>query len=138
MAVRFFSQEVDYHLKNPRKTKAWIIQTAKKEKHIAKAVNIVFCSDSFLLKLNKQFLHHQTLTDILTFDYSDTPNSITAEIYISVDRVRENARKFATTLDNELHRVIIHGILHLVGYKDKKASEKAEMREKEEAYLSLR
>lgn len=101
-------------------------------------MNVIFCSDEFLLKLNVQFLELDTLTDIITFDYSDSGGPISGEIYISIDRVRANASKFNRPIVEEVHRVIVHGVLHLVGYNDKSAGEKKEMREKEEAYLSLR
>jgi len=101
-------------------------------------LNCVFCSDKYLVKLNNQYLKHNTLTDILTFDYSTDPESIHGEIYISIQRVKENAARFNESFDEELHRVIIHGVLHLTGYNDKSTTDKALMREKEEAYLSLR
>ena len=101
-------------------------------------MSYIFCSDKDLVRLNNQYLKHKALTDILTFDYSTDPKSIHGEIYISVQRVKENAGRFKESFDEELHRVIIHGVLHLVGYNDKSPTDKALMREKEEAYLSLR
>jgi probable rRNA maturation factor len=101
-------------------------------------INYIFCSDSYLLSLNKGFLKHNTLTDIITFDNSEGTGSMEGEIYISIERVKENATKYDVSFEDELNRVMIHGILHLLGYKDKKPSEKALMRKKEEAYLSLR
>jgi probable rRNA maturation factor len=137
MPVRFFSEDIDFALAHPRKTTDWIIRSAKKEKFLIREINYIFCSDSFLLKLNQGYLKHNTLTDIITFDYS-AGKAIEGEIYISIDRVNENAFKFKKDFDEELHRVIIHGALHMMGYKDKKLVEKTLMRKKEDTYLSLR
>jgi len=138
MPIRFFSEDTDFALAHPRKTSAWISQTARKEKSEIKEINYIFCSDSFLLDLNQDYLEHDTLTDIITFDYSASKKDLEGEIYISIDRVSENAFKFKRDFEEELHRVIIHGVLHLAGYKDKKPSDKAIMRKKEDTYLSLR
>ena len=135
MPIRFL-YEKDYRIKNPRKTAAWIKESAKRERKVVGDINYVFCSDSYLLKLNQQFLSHSTYTDIITFDYS-SGKTISGEIYISLDRVIENSIRFKVSLQNELLRVMIHGVLHLSGYKDKKGGEKAIMRKKEEACLSL-
>ena len=99
-------------------------------------ITIVFCDDNYLHKINLEFLDHDTYTDIITFDYS-VGNEIVSEIYVSVDRVAENAKKYSQTFENEIHRVIIHGVLHLCGYKDKLAEDKQIMRDKENHYLSL-
>ena len=136
MPIRFFSEEVDLKIKNPTKVRRWILESAKKEKCRISDVNYIFCSDKYLLRLNKEFLGHTTLTDIITFDYSEG-SDISGEIYISTERVAENALKFKSDFTVELHRVMIHGILHLCGYKDKRPSEKTLMRKKEDAYLSL-
>ena len=138
MAISFFSAEVEFLLPHPRKTSSWINLAVKREKKRLKTLTYIFCSDPYLLHLNKQFLNHSTFTDVITFDYSAQPGVIEGEIYISIDRVAENARKFKVPFDNELHRVIVHGALHLIGYNDKGTKEKALMRKKEEAYLSLR
>ena len=99
-------------------------------------ITIVFCDDNYLHKINLEFLDHDTYTDIITFDYS-VGNEIVSEMYISVDRVAENAKKYSQTFENEIHRVIIHGVLHLCGYKDKLSEDKQIMRDKENHYLSL-
>ncbi len=138
MAIHFFTEGIHFQLPHPRKTSSWIKNSIKKEKKRLFALGFIFSSDEYLLRLNIQYLHHKTLTDIITFDYSEGPKSINGEIYISIDRVRDNALKFKKPFDEELHRVIIHGVLHLIGYKDKLVREKIAMREKEEAYLSLR
>ena len=99
-------------------------------------ITFVFCDDNYLHKINLEFLDHDTYTDIITFDYS-VGNEIVSEIYISVDRVSENAKKYKQTFENEIHRVMVHGVLHLCGYKDKLAEDKQIMRDKENHYLSL-
>lgn len=137
-SIRFFSEDVDFSLPKPRKTSTWIKTVITKEKKPFTEINYIFCSDKYLLNLNKGFLNHNTLTDIITFDNSSKEGIIEADIYISIERVADNSSKFRTTFDEELHRVLIHGVLHLLGYKDKKPSEKALMRKKEEACLSLR
>jgi rRNA maturation RNase YbeY len=138
MAILYFSDGIDFHLSRPRITTSWIKNVIKIERKSLLSLSYVFSSDASLMKLNRQYLSHNTLTDILTFDYSNDPNSIKGEIYISIERVRENASRFKRSFDEELNRVIIHGVLHLVGYNDKSSADKALMREKEEAYLSLR
>ncbi|MBS1682304.1 MAG: rRNA maturation RNase YbeY [Bacteroidetes bacterium] len=138
MPIRFFYEEVDFKVKNPLKLKKWITASAKREGKRLAEVNYIFCSDEYLLNLNKEFLNHNTLTDIITFDNSDNTGEISAEIYISIERVVENSKKYGIKEETELHRVIIHGILHLCGYKDKKTKDAALMRKKEDTYLSLR
>ena len=101
------------------------------------SLSIVFCSDEYLLHINKEYLKHDYYTDIITFDYSVTPRTIVGEMYISVTRVKDNAKSFGTTFQRELYRVIFHGLLHLCGYKDKTPASSNEMRRKEEHYLGL-
>ena len=135
MPVRFF-YEKDFEIKNPRKTAAWIKETLKREKRTAGEISYIVCTDSYLLSLNQQFLKHDTLTDIISFDYADG-KIVSGEIYISLDRVEENQSKFNSGFQNELLRVMVHGVLHFCGYRDKKPGDKVVMRKKEEAYLSL-
>jgi probable rRNA maturation factor len=137
-SVNFFYNEIRFKLKNPRKVTSWIKKVVKKESASIQEINYVFCSDSYLLSLNQGFLKHNTLTDIITFDNSEEASVLEGEIYISVERVKENAKKYNVPFEDELSRVMIHGVLHLLGYKDKKPTEKALMRKKEEASLSLR
>lgn len=137
-AIRFFSEGIPFKIDSPRKNVSWIKEVARREKKTIKEINYIFCSDEYLLQLNQGFLNHKTLTDIITFDNSEGKNGLEGEIYISIERVQENALKFNNEFEDELHRVMIHGVLHLIGYKDKKPSEKALMRKKEEACLSLR
>jgi probable rRNA maturation factor len=136
-AIAFFVEKISFQFPHPRKTSNWITRVCSLEKKQIKSLSYVFCSDSFLNRLNKDFLDHDTLTDILSFDSSEEPGVILGEIYISVPRVRENAKKFNQPFETELRRVIIHGLLHFLGYKDKTPTQKAQMRRKEDACLSL-
>lgn len=136
--IRFFSEDVDFRPEHPRKKAAWIKSILALEKVEFGELNFIFCSDRFLLQLNKQYLHHNTYTDIITFDNANSPKQIAGDIYISIERVFDNAMRFKVSNVDELDRVIIHGVLHLIGYNDKKPQERAQMRKKEEACLSLR
>ena len=137
-SIQFFTQDIEFKLSNPRKTRYWIEKVIRKEGHRLGSLNYIFCSDSHLLSLNQQYLKHNTLTDIITFDNREGVNDIEGDIFISIDRVGDNAVKLSSDPDEELHRVIIHGVLHLCGYGDKSATQKSAMRKKEDAYLSLR
>jgi len=136
--VNFFNEESDFKLAHPRKTARWIEDAVAQEKRKIEALNIIFCSDEYLGQINLEYLNHKTLTDIITFDQSENPTSLEGDIFISIPRVQDNAAKFNVTFDQELHRVIIHGVLHLLGYEDKSEAKKEVMRKKEDAYLSLR
>jgi rRNA maturation RNase YbeY len=117
--------------------KKYISTIFKKEKKIASALSFIFCSDRYLLQINKDFLRHNYFTDIITFDLSEPGSGIiSGEIYISTDTVRTNAGRFKTTISKELHRVMFHGVLHLCGYADKTKKEKAIMTQKEDHYLA--
>lgn len=108
----------------------------EKEKHRLGDINYIFCSDEELLEINIRHLNHSTYTDIITFDYTEG-NKISSDIFISIDRVEENAKKFKVSFEEELHRVMIHGILHLCGYKDKSKADAELMRKKENAALKM-
>ena len=116
--------------------KEFISMLFKREKTPLAEIQYIFCSDQYLLEINRQYLKHDYYTDIITFDLSEPGQPINAEIYISVDRVRENAREFNSSIKRELHRVVFHGALHLVGYKDKGREEESKMRKMEEKYLT--
>jgi rRNA maturation RNase YbeY len=135
--ITFNNQDISYTLKNKTLLKAWIKATIEKKKRKAGDINFIFCSDEHLLGVNQQFLNHNTYTDIITFDYSkeDSEMPISGDIFISVERVGENAKKFGKTKENEMHRVLIHGTLHLLGYKDKTKATKAEMTKQEDLCL---
>lgn len=137
--ISFFSEDIDFTLKDKAKVRSWIADTIKSEgfKRV-RELSFVFCSDDYLLEINKQYLNHDTYTDIVTFDSSEQEEVIVGDIFISIERVRENASKFSVSEREELHRVIIHGVLHLCGYYDKKKQEKELMTAKENEYLSKR
>jgi probable rRNA maturation factor len=137
-SVQFFAQDISFKLPKPRKTKQWIVEAIAGERRQLEHLNYIFCSDAYLLSINEQYLNHKTLTDIITFDNSEKKGWIEGDIFISVERVQANAQELKHSFDEELHRVIIHGVLHLIGYSDKSAVKKAQMRKKEDAYLSLR
>ena len=136
--IHFFTEDITFKLAHPRKTASWITAVVKKERRSIKDINYIFCSDRYLLQINKDYLNHNTLTDIITFDYSEGEKPLEGEIFISIERVRENSSLYNTTFQDELDRVLIHGVLHLIGYSDKNQAKKAQMRKKEEACLSLR
>jgi probable rRNA maturation factor len=130
-----FLEPID--LRDRTRLKRFLTSLFKKESKQLDELQYIFCSDDYLLDINRQYLNHDYYTDIITFDLSEKGQSINAEIYISVDRVRENAREFGSSLKQELHRVIFHGALHLCGYKDKNGAQAKEMRKMEEKYLAL-
>lgn len=136
--IHFFTEDTTYHIKQKLALKRWIKAAIASEGFKAGEISIVLCSDTYLLAINKQYLRHDTYTDIVTFDNSEQDDTIAGDIFISVDRVRENALKFGVPERDELHRVIIHGILHLCGYGDKKKEDKVRMTEKEDFYLGKR
>ena len=134
--ISYYAENISFRLKNKKLISAWIKQIILLEKRKLQSVSFVFCNDEYLLKLNQIYLKHQTLTDIITFDYNEG-NNIAGDIFISIERVKENAIIFGNTFSDELHRVMIHGIIHLLGYKDKKSSERLAMRAKEDVCLSM-
>ena len=136
--IRFFTEDSNVALKNKAKLRDWFINTAKAEGNTIKELNYIFCSDAYLLEMNQSYLNHDTYTDIITFDNSETNGKVLGDIFISIDRIRENAKNFGVTESEELHRVMIHGLLHLLGYGDKSKAEKTTMTEKENHYLALR
>ncbi|MDF2437847.1 MAG: rRNA maturation factor [Bacteroidota bacterium] len=135
--ISFHTEGIKFSLKNKTILKKWINSVVEKKKRKPGDLNYIFCSDEHLLSINKQYLNHDTYTDIITFDYSkeDVKMPIAGDIFISVDRVQENAKKFGKSFENELHRVIIHGTLHLLGYKDKGKAAKEEMTKEEDRAL---
>lgn len=136
MPIHFFLEEVSYKIPKVKKIKAWVSSSCKMEGFGVGDINYILCNDSYLLKMNIEFLNHKTLTDIITFDYSDE-NKISGDIFISLVRIEENAAKFSVSIETELKRVMIHGVLHLMGYSDKSKTQKTLMRKKEDQYLSL-
>ena len=141
--INFFTQDIKFNLRNKTALRAWIIAVAKKEGYKIEALNFIFSNDKFLHELNEQYLHHDSYTDIITFDLSSvgfrqSKPALQGEIFISIRRIKENAKLFSATFQNELHRVMIHGVLHLTGYTDKTKADKIIMRKKEDYYLNLR
>jgi rRNA maturation RNase YbeY len=135
--TNFFSEDTEYEYKGKKKSREWIVDVIHKEGSSPGDLNFIFCSDQYLYDMNVKYLDHDTYTDIITFDLSEETDTISGDIFISVDRARENAKAYKTTLTQELRRLIVHGILHLLGFKDKTDGEKALMRQKEDYYLSL-
>jgi probable rRNA maturation factor len=135
--IQFFAEETSFKLTKPRKTTTWILEVCGLHGKAVKALSFIFCSDRHLHQINVEYLNHDTLTDIITFDTSEHDGQLEGDIFISVERVKENATKFGNPFPEELHRVIIHGVLHLIGYTDKSKKDKAEMRSEEERCLSL-
>ncbi len=136
MPIRFTSQNIDFELPQTEKVKKWITQVVLQRGKRVGNISYLFCDDEYLLGVNQRFLNHDTYTDIITFDYV-VADLISGDIMISVDRVGENALSFGVTFEQELYRVLIHGVLHLLGFKDKTESEAVQMRCKEEESLQL-
>ena len=134
--VTYFFEDTDFKLKNKTKIKKWLKLVAESEVFSLGAVSVIFCSDNYILDINQRFLQHDYFTDIITFDYSEG-EKISGDLFISVDSVRENSIEDGTEFEEELHRVIVHGILHLIGYDDHTDEDIRTMRSKENYYLSL-
>jgi probable rRNA maturation factor len=135
MAITFNSR-TDFKLKKTGAIRSWIKTVIQKEKKLTGDINYIFLNDEALLKMNQEYLQHNTFTDIITFDYSEN-KKISGDIFISVERVEENARKFRVDFEEELKRVMIHGVLHLCGYKDKSKKDAEMMRKKENNALRI-
>ena len=132
--IAFLTEDITFELKEKLKHKAWLKEAAKAEGFRIGELNYIFCSDVYLLDINQKYLGHDTLTDIVTFDNSEDPKMIEGDIFISIERVQENALKFDTA-GSELKRVMVHGLLHLAGYKDKDKAQKELMTIKENEHL---
>jgi rRNA maturation RNase YbeY len=135
--ISFHAEDVSFKLSDKIKHKQWLLALAKEEGKKIGELNYVFCSDAYLLEINRNYLNHDTYTDIVTFDNSDSANIIEGDIFISIERIAENATKFETE-SSELQRVMAHGLLHLCGYKDKAKGDKEQMTSKEDYYLGKR
>lgn len=134
--IYFFFQDTKFGLQHRTVLKKFIESIFKKEGRELESLNYIFCTDKSLLKINQQYLQHDDYTDIITFELSPKGEPVLGEIYISVDRVRENARLLGSSFKSEIHRVLFHGALHLCGYKDKSAEEKSKMTARENFYIS--
>ncbi len=136
MGVLFHSDGVGFSISNPEKLNAWIIKCLSSFNKNCGEINVIFCNDDYLLSINKTYLNHDYYTDIITFDYSKS-ESVSGDLYVSVTRVKDNAKKLNLEFNDELYRVIVHGVLHLCGLKDKTKQEKENMRAKEDEMLLL-
>jgi rRNA maturation RNase YbeY len=134
MELHFFNEDIDFNLSNKNKLKTWIISSIKNENFVPGQINFIFTSDKYLLSINKQYLSHNYFTDIITFN-DVHGNIINGDIFISVETVKNNALRFGVSFDEELNRVMIHGIMHLMGYDDHTEEQISEMRKKENEYL---
>jgi len=133
--IHFFQEDIDYSVKDEKTITDWIEKVIQSENQLLESLNYIFCSDNYLHKINLEYLDHDDLTDIITFNNAEAQGIIEGDIFISIERIRENSTSFNKTFENELYRVIIHGVLHLLGYSDKSRDEKLEMRSLEDKYL---
>ena len=134
--VSYFFENTDFKLKGKTRIKQWLKLVAESEIFTLGNVSVIFCSDNYILDINQRYLQHDYFTDIITFDYTEG-TKISGDLFISVDSVRENSIEYGTEIEDELHRVIVHGILHLIGYDDDSEEDIKVMRAKEDYYLSL-
>ena len=135
--VRYYCEDIKFEFNNKLANNRWLKMVAGSEIKSLGDISIIFCSDNYILDVNIRYLHHDYFTDVITFDYCEG-NKLSGDLFISIDSVRENAIEFGTEFDEELHRVIVHGLLHLIGYDDHTPEEQKVMRAKEDYYLGLR
>jgi probable rRNA maturation factor len=133
--IVFFNEDIDFKFQGKNKFKSWLKKVADKEGFSINNLNYIFCSDEYLHKINLEYLDHDTYTDIITFDNSEDESSIEGDIFISIERLRENSQTLNIVFEEELKRVIVHGLLHLCGYDDHTPEDKAEMRRLESEYM---
>lgn len=137
-AVRFFVEDIDFKFSHSKATTTWLHRVAVSHGVKIKEINYIFVSDQYLLRLNQNYLQHDTLTDIITFPYDEEARQeLGGDIYISIERIQENAAKFGVSFENELSRVMVHGLLHLVGFEDTNSQAKKDMRRAEDAALDM-
>ena len=135
--IRYFNEDIHFVLKDKLVNNRWLKLVAGSEIRVIGDVNIIFCSDKYILDVNLRYLHHDYYTDIITFDYCEG-KKLSGDLFISIDTVRENALEYGVEFDDELHRVMVHGLLHLIGYDDHTPEEEKIIHEKEDYYLKLR
>ena len=135
--VSYYTQDIDFTFKHKAANNQWLKVVAESEIRRLGQISIIFCSDNYILDINMKYLQHDYFTDIITFDYCKG-DKLSGDLFISIDSVRENARLYDVDFQGELYRVIVHGLLHLIGYDDHTKAQKAQMRAKEDYYLSLR
>lgn len=136
LAINFFTEDVDFKLKGKKDIKSWIKNVITSENKVVGNINFIFTTDESLLEINKKYLKHKTYTDIITFNYNQE-KILNGDIYISVDRVRDNAKVYSDNFEKELFRVLVHGVLHLIGYDDVSDSLEKVIRQKEDQYLKM-
>lgn len=137
MSIHFFNEDIVFQIERPNEINEWLANISVSFQKDLNTLNYIFCSDDYLLSINKEYLDHDFYTDIITFDNSDEEDEIIGDIFISVERVKENAQELEQPFETELYRVMAHGLLHLIGYKDGTSDEKLLMRQKENSCLSL-
>ena len=135
--ISYFFEDIDFLFKKKTLNNKWLKLVAESEIRRIGQINIIFCSDNYILDINQQYLQHDYFTDIITFDYCEG-EVLSGDLFISIDTVRENAIEYGTEFEEELNRVMVHGVLHLIGYDDHSDEDVAQMRKKEDYYLSLR
>ena len=135
--IRYFQEDIRFELKQKMLNNRWLKMVAGSEMRRLGAINIIFCSDNYILDVNMKYLQHDYFTDIITFDYCEK-DVLSGDLFISIDSVRENAQFYGTQFADELNRVMVHGLLHLIGYDDHSEADIAEMRQKENYYLEMR
>ena len=135
--IRYYQEDIRFELKQKLQNNRWLKMVAGSEMRRIGAINIIFCSDNYILDVNMKYLQHDYFTDIITFDYCEK-DILSGDLFISIDSVRENAQFFGTEFVDELNRVMVHGLLHLIGYDDHKEEEIAVMRQKENYYLQMK
>jgi rRNA maturation RNase YbeY len=138
LPINFFFEDIQYRIRKLKLLRYWINKSVELENSTIEEITYIFCSDNYLHKLNIEYLEHDTFTDIITFQYNEENSALHSDIFVSIDRIKENSKLYNQRLLDEFHRIMIHGVLHLLGYKDKTPEEKQEMTDKENYYLSLR
>lgn len=137
MPVSFHSEQINFSISDEHVVASWLNDVCVAEGKSLEAVSYIFCSDEYLLEMNRLYLNHDYYTDVITFDYCEA-DAVSGDVFISIDRVEENAQTVGVSKQDELHRVMVHGVLHLIGYGDKSEADKEQMTQKEDYYLSLR
>lgn len=137
MPVSFHSEQINFSISEEHAVTTWLNEVCVAEGKSLEAVSYIFCSDEYLLEMNRQYLNHDYYTDVITFDYCEA-DAVSGDVFISIDRVEENAQNVGVSKQDELHRIMVHGLLHLIGYGDKSEADKEQMTQKEDYYLSLR
>jgi rRNA maturation RNase YbeY len=135
--IIFFNEDIDFKFQHKMLTKRWLKKVAETEGFKVNNLNYIFCTDEYLHKINVEYLAHDTYTDIITFDNSEDEDTIEGDIFVSIERVKENAQELSNSFDEEFKRVLVHGLLHLCGYHDHTDEEEAEMRALESKYLLI-